>query len=92
MAWLLPSRPNPFNPATVVVYELDEPGVVDLRVFDLSGRLVRILVAGQPQTAGRHECTWDGRDTNGRNLPTGTYLCRLRAGNRVDSRRMALVR
>ena len=91
-ARLLAIRPNPFNPATVIVYELDEPGVVDLQVFDLRGRLVRILVAGQPQTAGRHERTWDGRDTSGRNLPTGTYLCRLREGIREDSRRMALVR
>ena len=91
-ARLLAIRPNPFNPATVIAYELDEPGLVDLRLFDLRGRLVRILVAGQPRTAGRHETTWNGRDTSGRNLPSGTYICRLRTGNQVDSRQIALVR
>jgi len=91
-ARLLTIRPNPFNPATAIVFELDDPGMVDLRIFDLSGRLVHILVNSQPRTDGRHETTWNGRDTSGRSLPSGTYLCRLRTGNQVDSRQITLVR
>ena len=91
-ARLLANRPNPFNPATAIVYELAEPSVVELGVFDLGGRLVRSLIADEPQPAGRHETTWDGRGTSGGNLPSGTYICRLRTGNQVDSRRMSLVR
>ncbi len=89
---LLPSRPNPFNPATTLAYELGAAGVVDLRIFDLRGRLVRSLVTGTSMPAGLHESTWDGRDAGGRSLPTGSYVCRLQVGNAVASSRLTLLK
>jgi len=89
---LLPNRPNPFNPSTMVMFELKEPGVVVLEVFDLVGRLVTTLMAGEMRSVGRHECSWNGRDAAGRDLPTGAYLCRLTVGGERSSRRLMLLR
>jgi len=50
--------PNPFNPATIVQYDLPGPGVVELDVYDISGRLMGTLFKGSAP-AGRHEAVWD---------------------------------
>lgn len=76
---LLGASPNPFNPQTAIAYELAQAGAVTLRVYDLRGRLVRRLLEATPQSAGRHATAWDGRAEDGSRLPSGVYLCRLRA-------------
>jgi len=83
--------PNPFNPQTTIVYELAQAGPVDLRVFDVSGRLVAVLRQGE-DAAGRHAVTWSGTDGSGRGMPSGTYVYRLQADGRTRSRAMRLVR
>jgi T5SS/PEP-CTERM-associated repeat protein len=88
---LHPNMPNPFNPQTVLVYEVPQPGAVRLEVFDLRGRLVRNLVQ-ETRSAGRHEVLWDGRDDGGREQPSGVYLSRLRSSGREVMGRMTLVR
>jgi flagellar hook assembly protein FlgD len=88
---LYPNQPNPFNPQTVLVYELPQSGAVRLEVFDLRGRLVRTLVDGA-LAAGRYEVLWDGRNAQGREQPSGVYLSRLRADGREVVGRMTLVR
>lgn len=70
--------PNPFNPTTEVKYGLPHDGRARLSVYDVQGRLVRVLVDG-PQTAGYHTVPWDGRDTNGRSVASGVYIGRLEA-------------
>ncbi len=84
--------PNPFNPATTIRYELPEPGRVALRIYDLSGRLVRVLKDAEHETAGRHEAIWRGLDDAGRAVPSGTYVCRLSVGGHDEAMRMVLVR
>ncbi|MBK7188925.1 MAG: endonuclease [bacterium] len=81
--------PNPFNPSTVIRYELTSPVEVELQVYDLAGHLVDTIFAG-PESAGRHEATWQGRDEAGRSVATGVYFYRLRAGSEVQTRRMVL--
>ncbi len=89
---LIDCSPNPFNPTTKVRYELAGPGPVDLRVFDLAGRLVRVLKAGDLEQAGRRDAEWDGRDDEGRLVAAGVYICRLAVGEHRDVLRMALVK
>jgi len=89
---LLPNVPNPFNPRTTIGYGLRVAGVPSLTVYDLRGRMVRELLDGSLQPAGRHTSTWDGRDADGRSVPTGVYLVRLRAGDDVDDRKITLTR
>lgn len=88
---LLPSQPNPFNPRTVIPFELPAAGAARLAVFDVAGRLVRVLVEGS-LPAGRREAAWDGRDAAGREVGSGTYLARLEAGGETAIIRMMLVR
>jgi len=89
---LHPCRPNPFNPATTIRYELREPATVDLVVYDVTGKVVRRLLAVDAVAAGRHEIAWDGRDEAGQSAAAGIYLCRLGAGGDSRTIRMALVK
>jgi hypothetical protein len=89
---LAPVTPNPFNPMTRVTYTLPEGGVVELAIYDAAGRLVRVLVGGETQTAGRYEVVWDGCDDTGRGQSSGLYFVRLRAGDREFTRKAVLIR
>ncbi|MFO7654456.1 MAG: FlgD immunoglobulin-like domain containing protein [Candidatus Krumholzibacteriia bacterium] len=84
-------HPNPFNPRTVLAFELPEPAPVALAVHDAAGRRVRTLLIG-PLAAGRHELVWDGRDDGGRPLASGVYQGRLQAGSRTSRATLTLVR
>ena len=88
---LLPNFPNPFNPETALRVELPRAGRVALEVYDAAGQRVRSLVDGW-LPAGVHTFTWDGRDTQGRELGSGVYLARLKAGGAEDLRKMLLLR
>jgi len=74
---LAPNVPNPFNPRTALRFELIAGATVELAVFDVSGRRIATLAAGH-RAAGRHEAVWQGRDDDGRAVPSGVYLARLR--------------
>jgi hypothetical protein len=88
---LLQNYPNPFNPSTTVEYRLPVPGSVEIRVFDLNGRLVRTLENGfQPQ--GEHRAIWDGRDDGGTPVASGPYFCHVTFGNATLSRKMLLIK
>jgi hypothetical protein len=84
--------PNPFNPSTEIHFELPTAGVVELSIFDVSGQLVRALVAGETVEKGRQVRVWDGFDDRGAAVPSGTYFCRLMAGPRCETMKMTLVR
>ena len=70
---LLRNYPNPFNPATKIVFRLERDAQASLRIFDVHGRLVRTLVDSY-LAAGQREVEWDGRDDHGRSLASGTYF------------------
>lgn len=84
--------PNPFNPVTNLALGLARDGQVRLAVYDVRGAEVRVLVDG-PLAAGDHVFTWDGRDDQGRAMPSGLYLARARttAGG-SDVQRLVLAR
>jgi choice-of-anchor C domain-containing protein len=82
--------PNPFNPETTILYELPHAGQVEIAIFNLLGERVRLLV-NQRQAAGQYRILWDGRNENGKSMPSGVYLYRLRAGEFVQTRKMILM-
>lgn len=88
----LAASPDPFNPRTRLQFSLDAPGAVDLTVHDIAGRPVRRLLVAAGRSAGDHTVTWDGRDDNGRLLPSGKYFCRLRAGAEAAARAVVLLK
>ncbi len=85
------NRPNPFNPATTIVFSLPQAGHMELAVYSIDGRRVATLV-NQSMSAGEHRVTWDGRDGSGRSVASGNYFYRLSAGEIVLVERMVLVR
>lgn len=87
----LRAYPNPFNPRTVISWDLPEEGLLDLAVYDLRGRRVRTLVAGL-RPAGPDEAVWDGTLDAGRAAPSGVYHLRLEVDGVSGSRKLTLVR
>ncbi|RIK80339.1 hypothetical protein DCC62_03890 [candidate division KSB1 bacterium] len=83
--------PNPFNPATVIKYDLPEAGETSIAIFDVLGRKVRTLVNKQ-QEAGYHAVTWNGKNDKGAFVGSGLYFCRMRANNLNFVRKLTLLR
>jgi spore germination protein YaaH len=78
--------PNPFNPSTFVTFTVPQTDFVSLKVYDVLGREISVLVSGQ-KDAGMHRVTFDAS-----HLPSGVYLCVMRAGEFAMVRKMTLVR
>ena len=89
---LLGAAPNPFNPMTVISYELMAPSPVRLDVFDVSGRRVTTLVDGAIRAAGTHNQRWNGTDVSGVRVASGVYLVRLEVGDVVQTGRVVLLK
>jgi hypothetical protein len=83
--------PNPFNPMTRVVFELEKTGSVEVGIYDVRGQLVYTLAAGV-MDRGRHDLTWRGQDNAGRPVASGVYFCRLLAGGDTQIRKLVLAR
>jgi len=92
---LLANYPNPFNPMTRIPYELgDGAGSAEVRleILDLRGRLVKTLVQARQASGQRYEALWDGTNSQGRQVPSGTYLSRLQVDGVPQSRFLTLVK
>jgi D-alanyl-D-alanine carboxypeptidase/FG-GAP repeat len=89
---LIGNAPNPFRASTTISYDLATPAPVDLRVYDLTGRLVRVLEDRAIRPAGRNAALWDGINANGNAASSGVYMYVLQAGDRREARRMILTR
>ena len=83
--------PNPFNPDTHIEYQLPEPSMVILIIFNLLGQEVCTLVQDNKQ-AGYFIVYWDGRENNGLDVPSGIYICRMQAGNFIAIKKLLLLR
>ncbi len=88
----LPNAPNPFNPSTVIRYELSDAMPVKLMIYNVNGRLVRRLIDNESRAPGFHSILWDGQDDRGTPVGSGIYLYRFDAGNYRNVHRMTLVR
>ena len=85
------NHPNPFNAQTTISYRLPEDAVVELAIYDLRGRRVRMLYSGLRER-GERSLVWDGRDDGGHPVSSGIYYYRLRADDLVLTKRMSLVK
>ena len=84
--------PNPFNPSTTIQFELAAEASVSARVYDLAGRLVRVLETSRSLPAGSHSLSWNGQDDGGRSVASGVYLVRVDDGASAKAHRMTLVK
>ncbi|MEM8485677.1 MAG: T9SS type A sorting domain-containing protein [Bacteroidota bacterium] len=83
---LYQNYPNPFNPQTTIGYDIPEPVHVSIRVFDVLGRPVKVLVDEEMQ-AGKHEVHFEASG-----LAAGIYLYQMRAGTEVHVKKMILAK
>jgi len=88
---LYQNHPNPFNPTTTIAYDLPSAAYVTLDIFDVKGRRIRTLQAGD-QSAGRRAVVWDGRNDTGEPVATGVYFYRLSAGSFTTVRKMVVIK
>ena len=83
--------PNPFNSSTVISYHLARPGVIRLAIYSVAGQKVHVLAEGN-KISGYHHVRWDGRANDGRTAASGVYICRLEAGDLVETRKLVILR
>jgi hypothetical protein len=88
---LNPAYPNPFNPTTVISYNLPQAGFVNLKVYDLMGREIRNLSSGF-ENAGMNSAMWDAKDNQGNIVSSGVYIYRLEAAGQAQSNKLILLK
>ncbi len=90
-AFLYQNSPNPFNPSTTIMIDLEQPTAIQLTVFDVLGRRVTSL-ANEMKDAGLHMYVWQGTDDNTAPLSSGIYLYELRTDHSLFRKKMILLR
>jgi len=78
--------PNPFNPATIISYKINQSGFVTLKVYNLVGQVVRTLV-NENQEVGTYSKQFDASE-----LSAGIYLYKLQVNNFTSVKRMTLIK
>ncbi|MCH7761721.1 T9SS type A sorting domain-containing protein [candidate division TA06 bacterium] len=92
---LFQNSPNPFSAAgerpTIIGYALPQSTQMTLKIYDVTGKTVKTLVEGK-QDKGFNRVRWDGRNENGKKVPTGVYFYKLKAGGLTETRKIILLR
>ena len=88
----LKASPNPLNPMTTISFDLGSRSMVNLRVYDVSGKLVRTLVGGEIMGPGERAIQWNGEDDRGSKVASGIYFYKLQAGGEELSNSITLIR
>ncbi len=89
---LLRNYPNPFNPATRILYRSDRMEPVTIDILSVTGGRVRRLLDGATTAPGVHETVWNGLNDFGEAAVSGTYIVRLTTPSRAVSTRITLVK
>lgn len=90
---LYQNSPNPLNPSTTISYSIPEGAALETRleIYNIRGQIVRILI-DRVQEPGVYQVFWDGTDGQGKEIPSGVYFYRLRAGGKTRVRKMVVLR
>jgi hypothetical protein len=91
---LFQNYPNPFNARTGMRYQIADDGYpiqTTLKIYNVLGQEVRVLV-DEIQEAGVYRVDWDGKNHIGRSVPSGMYYTQLKAGSRIQTRSLVLLR
>jgi hypothetical protein len=88
---LLANYPNPFNPETIIKYQIPKSTDVTLKIYNLLGQEIRTLV-DEFKEAGSYEVYWNGKDDLGQTVASGIYLYQIQAGDFVQVKKMAFLK
>ena len=83
--------PNPFNPSTTLRYSMSKGELVNIAVYDMSGRLVKGLLNGY-QNAGYNSIQWNATNNQGQSVSAGMYICIIKIGSYNTSKKMLLLK
>ena len=83
---LFPAYPNPFNPETVIRYQLSADSDVSLQIYDVKGQMIETLL-NKTQDPGFYKVNWKPN-----NLPSGVYFCKLTIGDRASTQKLILLK
>jgi hypothetical protein len=83
--------PNPFNPSTIIDYQLSSPGKVTMKIYTITGELVNTLVNDE-KGAGNYNIVWTGNNSRGERQPSGVYIYELSVNNQKISNKMILLK
>ena len=84
--------PNPFNPSTLIRYQLPQEAKVTINIYDMMGRTVRNLVRSETQIAGYRQVMWNATNDLGQPVSAGVYLYVIQAGEFKDTKKMVLMK
>ncbi|MBN2070734.1 MAG: T9SS type A sorting domain-containing protein [Candidatus Krumholzibacteriota bacterium] len=88
---LYQNYPNPFNPSTNISFYIPSPAAVSLDIFDVAGAKVKTVVK-RSMPEGKYSFTWDGANDLGASASSGVYYCRLKAGKKIITGKLVLLR
>lgn len=88
---LVRNYPNPFNACTSIAYQLGREKEITIRIYDVSGRLVKTMFNHKMHQAGLYRVLWDATNEKNQTVPSGIYICRIEAGERKTSLKMMLL-
>ena len=83
--------PNPFNSSTIIIYQILEQMRVQLKIYDILGKEVKLLF-DEMQSQGIHEIKWDGKNNSGNVVPSGIYFCILRTNQNMKAIKLILMK
>lgn len=88
---LYQNYPNPFNPSTKIKFSVPQDGMVTVKVYNMLGQEIVTLFADNA-SAGVHTLNWNGKDASGIDVSSGSYICKMTAGNFIQSNKMILIK
>jgi len=83
--------PNPFNPSTIISFDMARSGYVDINIYNIKGQRVKEVVSDS-FSAGQHSVVWNGDDSTGRSVGSGVYFYRMTTHGYTSVRKMLLMK
>ncbi len=88
--------PNPFNPDTWIPYQLADAANVEIKIYNVSGQLIRTLVLGHKKAgyyiSRNKSAHWNGRNDAGESVASGIYFYQIQTGKFAATKRMVIVK
>ncbi len=87
----LTNYPNPFNPSTIIKFELSESYQTEVAIYNIRGQLVKVL-AKENMTKGVHELTWNGLNESGNTCASGPYIYKVKCDDQIKVNKMLMLK
>ena len=88
---LIGNYPNPFNPVTEIMFNMQHAGIVNLTIYNVRGQIVKTLIS-ENQEAGEHTVSWRGRDDSGTPVSSGVYFYKFSTSDYATTKKMVLMK